>query len=85
VVVADMQPLDAWYLRPQMCGVSHWTSAESDAARLSRCSVAADTLDRLLSLALHLDGQVLPNALGMLARRRTPTEAGLHAIPAPTL
>jgi len=43
------------------------TSAESDAARLvAMLGAAADTLGPVVELALHLDGQVLPNALGML-------------------
>jgi L-alanine-DL-glutamate epimerase-like enolase superfamily enzyme len=63
-----MQPLDsvAAGAPPGVWRIA-LTSAESDATRLvALLGAAADTVGPVVQLALHLDGQVLPNALGML-------------------
>jgi glucarate dehydratase len=67
VLLAGMQPLDAVTGAPADVWRVALTSAENDAARLvAMLGAAADTVGPVVELALHLDGQVLPNALGML-------------------
>jgi glucarate dehydratase len=67
VSLAGEQPLDAVAGAPMDVRRVAVASAESDAARLvAMLGAAAATVGPGVELALHLDGQVSPNALGML-------------------
>ncbi len=67
ILIAITMPLDAVVAVPADVRRVALVSAESDAARLiALLGAAADALGPYVELALHLDAQLAPNALGML-------------------